>query len=160
MAKVILICGKICSGKSTYAEEIRIQNKAVLLSVDEIMLNVFGQYAGERHDEYVKNLQSYLFDKSLEIVQTGSDVILDCGFWTKEHRDHAKEFYRKRGIPCELHYIDISDEEWRQRLKKRNNAVSAGETDAYYVDETLKEKFEKGFDPPSEDEIDVHVGAC
>ncbi len=25
MAKVILICGKICSGKSTYAERIRVQ---------------------------------------------------------------------------------------------------------------------------------------
>ena len=37
MSKVILICGKICSGKSTYAEWLRVQNNAVLLSIDEIM---------------------------------------------------------------------------------------------------------------------------
>lgn len=51
MAKVFLICGKICSGKSTYAEQLRVKNKtAILLSVDEIMLSIFGQYIGERHD--------------------------------------------------------------------------------------------------------------
>lgn len=159
MAKVILICGKICSGKSTYAERLCADNKAVLLSVDEIMLSIFGQYAGDRHNEYVINVQKYLFDKSLEIIQAGVDVIFDCGFWTKEHRNYAKDFYRQLGIPCELHCIDISEEEWQKRLDKRNKAVTAGETNAYYVDEALKEKFEAGYEPLSEDEIDVRVKA-
>ncbi|MEF2918531.1 MAG: hypothetical protein U0O12_07955 [Eubacterium sp.] len=35
MAKIFLICGKICSGKSTYAEQMRIKKYVVLLSVDE-----------------------------------------------------------------------------------------------------------------------------
>jgi uridine kinase len=34
MAKVILICGKICSGKTTYAKRLLCENKAVLLSTD------------------------------------------------------------------------------------------------------------------------------
>lgn len=157
MPKVILICGKICCGKSTYAEKIRIENNAVLLSVDEIMLAVFGQYAGEKHDEYVRNIQQYIFDKSLEIVQTGTSVILDCGFWTKDHRDYSKEFCKQRGIPFELHYIDISDEVWRQRIEKRNALVKAGKTSAYYIDENLAKKFEEGFEPLTEDEIDVLV---
>ena len=100
MPKVILICGKICCGKSTYAEKIRTANKAVLLSVDEIMLAVFGQHAGDKHDEYCENLQKYLFEKSLEIIKIGRDVILDWGFWQKEKRDFAKEFYRRRGYPA------------------------------------------------------------
>ena len=154
MPKVILICGKICCGKSTYAEKIRIENNAVLLSVDEIMLAVFGQYAGEKHDEYCDNLQKYLFEKSLEIIKIGRDVILDWGFWQKGKRDFAKEFYRRREIPYELHYIDVSGDVWRQRLEKRNSAVSAGETNAYYVDENLAEKFNSIFEPPNEDEID------
>ena len=74
MPKVILICGKICVGKSTYAEKFRAEGNAVLLSVDEIMLAVFGQYAGERHDEYVRNVQQYIFDKSLEILQAGAMI--------------------------------------------------------------------------------------
>lgn len=157
MPKVILVCGKICCGKSTYAEKVRMENNAVLLSVDEIMLAVFGQYAGEKHDEYVRNIQQYIFDKSLEIVQTGTNVILDCGFWTKGHRDYSKEFYGQRDIPCELHYIDISDEVWRQRIEKRNALVEAGKTDAYYIDENLVKKFSEGFEPLGEDEIDVRV---
>ena len=52
MAKVILLCGKLCCGKTTYAEHLRAQNKAVLLSIDEVMLTIFGQYTGDRHDEY------------------------------------------------------------------------------------------------------------
>lgn len=157
MPKVILICGKICVGKSTYAEKLRVESKAVLLSVDEIMLAVFGQYAGEKHDEYVRNVQQYIFDKSLEILQVGADVLLDCGFWTKGHRDYSKEFYRQRGIPCELHLIDISGEEWQRRIEKRNAAISAGRTDAYFVDENLLEKAEKGYETPAPDEVDVWV---
>ena len=154
MPKVILICGKICCGKSTYAEKICTENNAVLLSVDEIMLAIFGQHAGEKHDEYCDNLQKYLFEKSLEIIKIGRDVILDWGFWQKGKRDFAKEFYRRREIPCELHYIDVSEEVWRQRLEKRNSAVSAGKTNSYYVDENLAEKFNSIFEPPNEDEID------
>lgn len=157
MPKVILICGKICVGKSTYAEKIRAERGTVLFSVDEIMLAVFGQYAGEKHSEYVQNVQQYIFDKSLEILQAGVDVLLDCGFWTKGHRDYAKEFYRRRGISCELHYIDIDDEEWRRRIEKRNGAVSAGDKNAYFVDENLLKSFEEGYETPSEDEVDVWV---
>lgn len=157
MPKVILICGKICVGKTTYAEKLRGEGNAVLLSVDEIMLAVFGQYAGERHDEYVQNVQQYIFDKSLEILEAGADVLLDCGFWTKAHRDYSKEFYKQRGIPCELHLIDISDEEWRRRIEKRNGEVSAGDKNAYFVDENLLKKVEGGYEPPAPNEVDVWV---
>lgn len=157
MSKVVLICGKICVGKSTYADKLRAESNAVLLSVDEIMLAVFGQFAGQKHDEYVRNVQQYIFDKSFEILQAGADVLLDCGFWTKGHRDYAKELYRQRGIPCELHLIDISDEEWQRRIEKRNSAVLAGKVNAYFVDDILLKKVEGGYEEPFEDEVDVWV---
>lgn len=157
MSKVVLICGKICVGKSTYADKLRAEGNAVLLSVDEIMLAVFGQDAGEKHDAYVRNVQQHIFDKSFEILEAGADVLLDCGFWTKGHRDYAKELYRQRGIPCELHLIDISNEEWRRRIEKRNRAVSAGKVNAYFVDDNLLNKCKEGYEEPSEDEVDVWV---
>ena len=83
MAKVILICGKICSGKSTYAEQLRIKERAAVLSVDEIMLALFEQQVGDKHEEYTQNIQKYLFEKSAELVETGINVILEWGFWTK-----------------------------------------------------------------------------
>ena len=127
MATVYLICGKLCCGKSTYAKKLKRNHKAVVLSVDEIMLAVFGLYAGEKHDEYAANVRTYLFEKSLELIQTGVSVILDWGFWTKAARYEAKAFYRSRNIECELYYLDISDEVWQARINQRNRSIMAGE---------------------------------
>lgn len=157
MAKVIMICGKICSGKSTYSEKLRKENKAVVLSVDEITLALFEQSVGEKHDEYVAKLEKYLFEKSLDIVSVGVDVILDWGFWTKEERDFAREFYSSRDIRYEFHYIDVSDETWGRRLNKRNKEILAGEVEAYYVDANLKEKVESIFECPDKNKIDVWI---
>lgn len=157
MAKVILVCGKICSGKSTYAERLRVENKAVLLSIDEIMLAMFGLYVGDKHDEYVEKTEKYLFDKSVEIIETGIDVILDWGLWTRDERRYAKEFYSAQGIEHEIHYLNISDATWKARLDKRNRAVSAGEIIAYPVDDNLAAKFGAIFEMPDKDEIDVWV---
>lgn len=157
MSKVIMTCGKICSGKSTYAKQISFDNKAVILSVDEITLALFGQHCGDKHDEYVARSEKYLFDKSLEILQIGVNVVLDWGFWTKAERQYAKEFYKSHNVQCEFHYLDISEELWHQRLNVRNKAVSEGKTNAYYVDENLAKKFESIFEIPTKDEIDVWV---
>ena len=157
MAKVILVCGKICCGKSTYAEQLCSEKKAVLLSVDEIMLSLFGLYAGDKHDEYVDRTKKYLLDKSLEIIKTGVNVILDWGFWKKDERAFVKEFYSAKEIEYEFHYIDISDEVWRARLDKRNKEVSAGKTNAYIVDDDLAAKFEALFEMPGKEEIDFWI---
>lgn len=77
MAKVYMTCGKICSRKTTYANKLRQQKKGVVLSVDEITLALFGQDAGEKHDDYVERAEAYLFEKSLDIIEVGIDVILD-----------------------------------------------------------------------------------
>ena len=69
MAKVYLICGKICCGKTTYAQKLCSEANAVLFSVDEITLALFGQHCGDKHDEYVERTEKYLLNKSLELIQ-------------------------------------------------------------------------------------------
>ena len=157
MAKIFLICGKICCGKSTYSEKLRKEHSAVLLSIDEITLSLFGQHCGEKHDDYVERTENYLFEKSLEILEIGVNVVLDWGFWTKEERKYAKTFYESRNIECEFHYIDVSDEEWTRRLTKRNASVLKNEVSAYYVDENLAIKFAGIFEKPEKEEIDIWV---
>lgn len=154
MPKVIIICGKICSGKSTYADRITKTRKAIILSVDEIMLTLFGQNAD---DSYVTKAKSYLYKKSLEIVDVGISVILDWGFWTQSERKFAKEFYASRGIANEFHYIKISHDEWRNRINKRNKDIRENKLRSYYVDKALIAKFLKTFEEPDKSEIDVWV---
>ena len=158
MAKALLICGKIASGKSVYAERIKRQENAVLLSVDELVLSVLGSDLGEKHDEITARIQAYLFANSVEIIRAGTNVLLDWGFWTKAKRQAARAFYESRGIACELHYIDVPDAVWHRNIAIRNQAVLDGKTDAYYVDEGLMLKLQSLFEAPDRSEIDVwHV---
>ena len=41
MSKVIMTCGMICCGKSTYAKKLQAEQNAVILSVDDITLTLF-----------------------------------------------------------------------------------------------------------------------
>lgn len=158
MPKAILICGKIASGKSVYAARVKKQENAVLLSVDELVLSILGGNLGEKHDEITDRIQAYLFEKSLEIVEVGANVLLDWGFWTRERRSAARAFYEDRGITCEFHYIDVPDAVWRRNIAIRNQAVLDGKTDAYFVDDGLTQKLKSLFEAPTRDEIDVwHV---
>ena len=154
MPKVIMTCGTICCGKSTYARKIRAEGNAVILSIDEITLALFPDGSGDMHDTYVLRAEQYLLELSLQILQTGADVILDWGLWTRAARDRIRGFYASRGgIRTELHYLRISPEAWNRRIKKRN---ASGEA-AYYVDEGLLQKAVSLFEEPSEDETDVVI---
>lgn len=160
MPKVILICGKICSGKTTYARRLCMERKAVLLSCDEITLALFdqNQEIGNKYYEYLTRLENYLYNKSVELIRTGIDVVLDWGFWQKEKRDFAKSFYKSLDIPYEFHYIEVNDAVWNERIRQRNEAFLSGKAAVYFVDNELAAKSQALFEVPTEDEaIDFTV---
>lgn len=155
MAKVICICGKICCGKSTYALQLMETSPYILLSVDEFMLAMFGQHAGPNHDRYTAALQQLLRQKAADICKNGTSVILDWGFWTQKSRQEIRSFFEAQGIPCELHYLEVSDSVWQSRIRKRNEHAAVHPESAYVVDQNLAEKFERLFEVPSPGEADV-----
>lgn len=157
MAKVIMTCGKLCSGKSTYARKLQEELGAVILSIDELMLALFPEGAGKQHDIYAKRTEQYLLAQSLKILETGADVILDWGLWTLEQRQRLRAFYTGNGIENEIHWLRISDEEWNRRIQNRNSGLKQDGSSDYYVDEGLLRKFETIFQEPSPDEADVIV---
>ncbi len=157
MAKAILICGKLCSGKTTYCNKLISERGGVLLSCDEITLQMFDGELGEKHDDMVERIKRYLLKKASEIIANGVDVLLDWGFWQKSDRETAREFFVLHGIESELHYLEVSNELWRLRIEKRNQVVKRGEVSAYYVDEGLMNKFEGIFEAPELSEINVLV---
>ncbi len=151
MAKVIMTCGKLCSGKSTYARKLKDELGAVILSIDALMLALFPEGAGEMHDAYVRRTEKYLLDQSLQILETGTDVILDWGLWTREQRSRLRAFYAEHRIENEIHYLRISDAEWSARIRRRNEQKDSS---AYYVDEGLLRKAESLFEEPDAEEAD------
>lgn len=155
MTKAILICGKICSGKSTYAESVRTKENAVILSADEIMLSCFPHQLGDQHDIIGNKVETYLRKKALDILATGTSIILDWGFWTKEGRMKNRAYFEERGYVVEMHHVDITDETWKRNIDSRNAQVLAGREDAYLVDEGLLKKLLGRFEEPEDTEIDV-----
>lgn len=154
MATCIITCGKICCGKTTYCDRLVKERHAVLLSCDEITLGVMGGVHCDRHNDVLAKVERYLYTVALRILNAGTDVVLDWGLWTKAKRQYAKEFFESHSIPCEFHYLDISDAEWHRRIEKRNRD---NPPDAYYVDEGLIEKVRLMFEPPTADEIDSWI---
>ena len=152
MPKVIMTCGMVCCGKSTYAKKIQAEQNAVILSIDDITLTLFPEGSGELHDTYALRAEQYLLNLSIQILHAGADVILDWGLWTRAMRNRIRQFYASHGgIKTELHYLRINPGEWKRRIEKRNTSDEA----AYYVDEGLLNKSKALFEEPSAEEVDV-----
>lgn len=156
-SQVILLCGKIASGKSHYASALQASQGGVVLSSDGLMLTMFENQEGAYHDLLAARGQRYLLRLAEEILRGGCDVILDWGFWTKQSREDVRQYFAKRQIPTKLHYLDVTDVIWRQRIAKRNAAVQRGDTQAYFVDDSLLQKLLGRFEAPSADEVDVYI---
>ena len=109
MAKVFLICGKICSGKGFYTRQLKEKEHAVVLSCDEIENDLFHHDLGDRRDAISADIKAYLHKKAVDIARAGCNVILDWGFWSRKERTDVSAYYKNADIDFEWHYIDISD---------------------------------------------------
>ena len=155
MAKVMLLCGKVCCGKSWHARRMAQEAQAVILSVDEITRGLFPDGLGDMHDAVSARVRAYLLGKAKEIAGCGTNVILDWGFWTRAMRQEAREGLA--GAACEWYYIDIPDDRWEENIRRRNaHANDPGSLD-YYVDEGLKNKCLSLCEIPGDDEYDVRL---
>ena len=147
--KIILLIGKIASGKTTYAKKLG----GMLISCDQLMQSMFPGGCGESHDMLAERARKYLFALARQCAEAGVPPIVDFGFWTPAMRREAIE-----ALPdCQLewHYLDIPQDEWRRRINKRNAAILAGQGSPsdYFVDDGLLEKVNSLFIPPTEEEL-------
>lgn len=156
MGKIVAICGKICSGKSYYANQIKHSYNAVILSTDEVTYDLIDNQQGEFYDSFCIRVNKYLMKKSVELVNVGCNVILDWGFWTSAQRREVTEYYKSRNVDVEWHYIDIDSISWEENVRERNERVKAGNGGSdFYLDEGLKRKLLGLWETPAHNEIDV-----
>ena len=156
MAKLLCICGKIGCGKTYYANRLKEQEHAVILSTDEVTYDLTNNQQGDGYDEFAIRVNLYLRKKAVEIVNEGCTVILDWGFWTKENRKEIKRYGENNGVLVEMHYIDIDDKTWYENIEKRNNEVISGNGgSSFYVNEGLLNKVSSLFEIPEKEEIDI-----
>lgn len=156
MKKAILICGKICSGKSYYAAQLKEKYNAVILSTDEATFDLIENEQGEFYNIFAAKVNLYLRKKAAEIVRSGANVILDWGFWTRQNRKDISDYFNSLGVDFEWHYVDVDDEIWHRNIRERNQRISKGNGGCdFYVDEELFNKVQTLFEIPEKSEIDV-----
>lgn len=156
MNKVICICGKICSGKTTYAQKLALKEKAIILSIDEVTFELIDNQQGPFYDELVKKINKYLKKKAVEIVASGANVILDWGFWSAKDRQEINLFFKNNKINYEWHYLQISDELWHEYIKKRNQEIlNKQNIKDFYITDGLFKKFISLFEEPDLATMDV-----
>ena len=156
MGKVILVCGKICSGKSHYSKVIKESLNAVIISPDEATYELINNVQGEFYNVFSERLNKYLTRKVGQIAQAGANVIFERGLWTRKEREQIVKYYKDNDIDCEIHYVCVDDETWKQNIAERNQRVLDGNGGSdFYLDEGLMEKLESKWEEPTEDEVDM-----
>ncbi|MBO5005078.1 MAG: GNAT family N-acetyltransferase [Clostridia bacterium] len=154
--KIIAICGKIASGKSYYANQIKEKENAIILNTDELTYAMFDNEQGEKYTELANRANEYLLKKAVELIKIGCNVIIDWGFWRKYNRGYINEYFKNEDIIVEWHYINIDDLSWQKNIEERNNNIEAGLNKSdFYVTEGLKKKLLDNWEEPSRKEIDV-----
>ena len=157
MSKVILLCGRIASGKTTYASALRRESGAVILSCDELMLTLFDQCLGEKHDETVARCSRYLNGVALQITASGLDAVLDFGYWSRKEREAVRAFFVAHQVPVSLHYVRCEEALRLKRLRERNRMLAHADHRVYLIGDELRERLDQKFEEPSEEEIDLIV---
>src|SRR5262249_2381526 len=110
-AKLIFLCGKMASGKSTLARELANRENAVLLVQDDLLDALFPGEITDIHG-FVKcssRLKNALMPHVCALLSKGISVVLDFPANTREQRAWFSELIERANVDHELHFLDASD---------------------------------------------------
>jgi predicted kinase len=157
VATLFITCGVTGAGKTTVAKRLEVEHKALRLTADEWLhelyrdddlarLNENGDLRAP-HRPQVERIQWAL---ALRALGLGMNVVLDWGLWTREERDRYRIEAQGRGIRVVLCVLDASREELLRRLAARNSDLPAG---TFRIDETQLERALGWFERPGASEM-------
>ena len=107
--KVILVCGPVGAGKTTYSMALAQEIEAIRFSIDPWMQTLFAKdmksldYAWIL--ERVDRCHQQIWEVAEQILQLNGNVILDLGFTTQKHRDRFKALSKAVNLDAEIHYL-------------------------------------------------------
>jgi predicted kinase len=150
-AKLIALCGKMASGKSTLARDLAIRENAVLLAQDDFLNALF---PGEITDipaflDRYARLKNALTPHICVLLSKRISVVLDFAAATKTQRAWFRELIERTHVEHELHFVDAPDAACKTQLRDRSRGLPAG---TRWTTEEDFEAINAYFQPPSEDE--------
>ena len=145
-----MLCGKMAAGKSTLAARLAEAPATILISEDDWLAIL---YPGElvTIDDYSRRagrLCEAIGPLIVELLRTGVSVVLDFHANTLARRAWLRALAEGAGVRHQLHYLRVSDETCKARLRARN----AAGTHHYQPDDAVFDLFTRYFVPPSVEE--------
>lgn len=147
-----LIVGPVGAGKSTFARNTAARRNAIFLDLDAWMVRLYGKdvrpsenvvaWYLERRDR----VRELLWDTTLEVVATGTDVLLEIGLVSLAERDAIYAKARDEDLALTVYWVDAPRDVRRERVLKRN--ASAGEH-TQVVPMEFFERASDAWEPPS-----------
>ena len=151
MAKLIFFCGKMAAGKSTLAKELAARERAVVLSQDALVEQLF---PGEIVDipsylKYAGRVNSAIAPHVVALLTLGTSVVLDFPGNTRSQRAWFRQIFEQAGVGHELHFIDAPEALCKRQLKERSKDLPPGTP---WTSEAEFDMIMAHFLPPAEDE--------
>lgn len=158
MARLHLMVGLPCSGKTTLARELETKYSALRLTTDAWHIRLFGSDYWDgmtEADEAVHNsrhasVEAIMWDVAARVLVLGVDVILDFGCWARSERDELRARAEDLGAEFKIHFTDAPDDVLLQRLRARNAMGTEG---AFFIPEAKLRQWLRMFEPPSVEEL-------
>lgn len=147
---VVLMCGVVGAGKTTYAQQLEAQGYH-RLSIDEALWARYGcygiDYPPEKYSEYSSEVEQILRQRLCALIAEGRNVVVDFSFWQRERRQLYKALIEEWGGRWQLIYLKASPELLEQRLKLRSQRFDANA--AFPITPTRLHAYLEGFEEPS-----------
>src|SRR3954451_11516028 len=114
--RLFLTVGLPCTGKTTAARRIEVEQQALRLTKDDWVKALYG-------DENPRSAQDVnegrLIQIGLRALELGTNVVLDYGLWGRDERSALRQAAADRGAVVEMRYFEGNPAEQRRRLDQR-----------------------------------------
>jgi predicted kinase len=113
---LFLTVGLPCTGKTTAAQRIEIEHKALRLTKDEWVKALYGH---ENPPSAQDVIEGRLIQIGLRVLELGNNVVIDYGLWGRDERSALRRAAADLGATVEMRYFELTPAEQRRRLDQR-----------------------------------------
>lgn len=146
-----LMVGLPCSGKTTVANQLKVEQNALLFTPDIWHLELFGDDShSPNHDLNHERIEALIWGVAEQALELGVSVILDFGCWVKTQRDYFRSKARALGVSFKIHYMEVPIDKLKRRIAMRNGE---NRKDVFSVPLEDIDKLFKIFEPPTSEEL-------
>jgi len=149
MPTLHMIHGYVGAGKTTFARQLAHARNAVLLSLDQWLIRLYGSDTSVEPDRLLR-VEALIGECCESVLRAGVDVVYDHGFWSRAKRDAARQLAERTDAVAELYWVTCPEGIALQRVLSRNEQLD-GET--FRIDAAAFESLKSQFEPLAADEL-------